>query len=75
MASRHHTAVSGEQPASVQEGVDLRAFTPFADGAFGIADTDKSARLSQCATGQVLWGIKPFKVWITHARPFPVRFS
>jgi hypothetical protein len=66
--SRHHTAASGEQPAGFEEGVDLRAFTPFADGACGIADIDKSARFSQGATGQVLSGIEPLKVWIVHQR-------
>lgn len=77
-SSRRQIATSDgrvELPASFEEGVDLGAFTPCADGALWIADTDKPARLSQCATGQVLWGIKPFKAWITRARPFPVRFS
>jgi len=44
--------------------VDLRAFAPRADGAFGIAEADKPARFSQCVTGQVLSRIEPFKVWV-----------
>jgi hypothetical protein len=37
-------AASCEAPAGFEEVVDLRAFTPRADGAFGVADTDKPAR-------------------------------
>jgi len=32
--------------------------------AFGIAEADKPARFSQCITGQALWRIEPFKVWV-----------
>ena len=44
-------------------------------GAFGIAQTDKAARVSQCWTGQVLWGVKPLSEWVAHRRHFPRKSS
>ena len=49
---RDITRPSHEPPAGFEECVDLGAFAPRADGAFGIAEADKPARFSQCVTGQ-----------------------
>jgi hypothetical protein len=59
---RRRVVVLGEEPAGFEEGVDLGAFTPSGDRAFGVADTNKPACLSECATGQVLSSIEPLSV-------------
>jgi hypothetical protein len=61
---RDITRPSHEPPAGLEECADLRAFAPRADGAFRIAEADKPARFSQCISGQALWRIEPFRLWV-----------
>jgi len=61
-------AASVEQPASFEESIDLRALTPRADGAFGVANPDKPARFSKCAAGQVLSRVEPLSQQILRPR-------
>ena len=61
---RDITRPSHEPPAGFEECADLRAFAPRAGGAFRIAEADKPARFSQCISGQALWRIEPFRLWV-----------
>ena len=62
-----------EEPAGVEQGLDVLAFSRFSDGTVWQPNTDESARFRERTTGQVLRPLEPLRVRIAH-RPLSLAY-